>query len=198
MQTVDPNAKTISREQAIEVAGRRGFPARHIAELTQPDFQIKPEVKATVDHARGLLLSHGFVIVQSPIGNGKTMAGTMLGVEYAQNRRRAHYWTVKGLMSDQKMWFSLQGDRPESPFKIAQTCKLLVVDELHANSGTAFDHSGLSNIIDARYRDLRPTIVLTNIQTQNLRQVLQDHIVDRVLDGGGLIEMTGKSLRGQR
>jgi len=99
-------------------------------------------------------------------------------------------------MSDQKSWYGKQGDKGDEPIAVAKSCALLVIDQLKAEAGTMFDNNELAEILDQRYQDMRPSIVLTNVAKAKLPDVLPYHIVDRTRDGGALIELQGKSMRG--
>jgi len=187
--------KTITLELALSVAHTRGFPIRHLRVIEHELRRDEAFNSLLADIKRGIETS-GLVIVSGNAGTGKTMAGTWFGVWYSKYRMRAMYWTVSGLMSDQKSWFGKQGDKGEEPFAIAKSCALLVIDQLKAEAGTMYDNNELAEIIDQRYQDMRPTIVLTNVAKPKLPEVLPYHIVDRTRDGGALIELQGKSLRG--
>jgi DNA replication protein DnaC len=193
---INQDDKTISVELALSVAHTRGFPLRHLRVIENDLNRDEPFTTLLGDIKRGIE-SSGLVIVTGNAGTGKTMAGVWFGVWYSIHRMRAMYWTVSGLMSDQKTWFSAKGGRGEEPFAAAKSCGLLVIDQLKAEAGTMYDNNELSEIIDQRYQDLRPTIVLTNVAKPKLPEVIPYHIVDRTRDGGALIELQGKSLRGE-
>lgn len=188
--------KTITEELALSVARTRGFPARHLSTIER-DLRLDGPFAALLADIRYAIESGGLVIVTGNAGTGKTMAGTWFGVWYSKHRMRAMYWTVSGLMSDQKAWFGKQGDKGEEPLAAARSCALLVIDQLKAEAGTMFDNNELAEVIDQRYQDMRPTIVLTNVAKPKLADVLPYHIVDRTRDGGALIELKGQSLRGE-
>ena len=192
---IHPDDTQISLENALSVALTRGFPIRHLWVI---EHELRRDAAFTgllADIRKGID-SSGLVIVTGNAGIGKTMAGTWFGVWYSIYRMRAMYWTVPSLMSDQKTWFGTKGDRGEEPFAAAKSCALLVIDQLKAEAGTMYDNNELAEIIDQRYQDMRPTIVLTNVAKAKLAEVLPYHIVDRTRDGGALIELQGKSLRG--
>jgi DNA replication protein DnaC len=64
---------------------------------------------------------------------------------------------------------------------------LLVLDEVGANVGTESERALLYQVMDWRYRTMRPTIVITNLDREGLARVLDERAVDRLRDHGGLI-----------
>jgi DNA replication protein DnaC len=53
----------------------------------------------------------------------------------------------------------------------------------------------LTHIIDGRYGNERPTILISNLTAGELTASLGDSITDRMRQGGGIIEITGASHR---
>lgn len=192
---IHPDDTSISLELALSVAHTRGFPIRHLR-VIENDLRRDRAFTGLLEDIKRGVESCGLVIITGNAGMSKTMAGTWFGVWYSIYRLRAMYWNVPKLMSDQKAWFNKQGDKGEEPFAVAKSCALLVIDQLKAESGTMYDNNELAEIIDQRYQDMRPTIVITNVAKPKLPEVLPYHIVDRTRDGGALIELQGKSLRG--
>ena len=73
--------------------------------------------------------------------------------------------------------------------------KLLVIDELQERSESAWENRLLTHIIDKRYGDERPTLLISNLTAAELTASLGDSITDRMRQGGGMIEITGQSHR---
>lgn len=61
---------------------------------------------------------------------------------------------------------------------------LLIIDELGAQLGSLSEMAILQELINARYESVLPTIVISNLTLEQLRQGVGDRIVDRVTDGG--------------
>ncbi|MEG6719092.1 ATP-binding protein, partial [Pseudomonas aeruginosa] len=62
---------------------------------------------------------------------------------------------------------------------------LLEIDELGAQSGTEFDLGLLHEVIDRRYREMRPTVVVSIMSAQEVAKYLGDRAVDRLREIGG-------------
>lgn len=74
---------------------------------------------------------------------------------------------------------------------------LLVIDEAQERGETDFENRKLTAIIDARYADARPTIIIGNYTRQQFAANLSDSIIDRVRENGGGINFDWESYRKQ-
>jgi DNA replication protein DnaC len=72
---------------------------------------------------------------------------------------------------------------------------LLVIDELQERGESAWENRLLTEIMDKRYANERPTILISNLTAGELTASLGDSIADRMRQGGGIIEITGASHR---
>lgn len=85
---------------------------------------------------------------------------------------------------------------------------LLIVDEVGVQTGSENEHNILFDVLNLRYENLRPTILLTNLPIMDSADTdggvikgLQGYIGDRLLDrmrenGGRAFALTGTSYRG--
>ncbi len=72
---------------------------------------------------------------------------------------------------------------------------LLVLDEVGVQYGTEAEQVTLFDIIDKRYRDLMPTILLTNLSTTGMKTFLGDRSYDRLREGGAWVTFDWESQR---
>lgn len=195
---INPKDTKIATHHAVSVAIGRGFPERHLSAMGDGVSHMTCEQLECLSVARKCLRADAGCMVHGKTGSGKTMLAAWLGRQSAIYRRPSHYWTLSDLMMAQKEWFGdKRFDKPVSPFSVARSTYLLVIDEIRANSGSLFDHNELNSIIDARYRDLKATVLITNIRPEKMIEVFSHHTLDRLRDGGGIIELKGNSMRGQ-
>ena len=59
---------------------------------------------------------------------------------------------------------------------------LLVIDEIGMQYGTESEQNHLFDVLDRRYRDMMPTILLTNQNKDGFRQYVGDRIYDRMTE----------------
>jgi DNA replication protein DnaC len=61
---------------------------------------------------------------------------------------------------------------------------LLIIDEVGSQTGSLSELSILQEVVNARYESVLPTILISNLNIEQLRAGVGDRIVDRVTDGG--------------
>jgi|ETNvirnome_2_300_1030623.scaffolds.fasta_scaffold00725_11 DNA replication protein DnaC len=74
---------------------------------------------------------------------------------------------------------------------------LLVMDAFEVRGDTEFENRVLDHIIDRRYDDRKPTIIITNDSIENMGNVLGPSIMDRIRESGGFIKFKDSSHRAQ-
>lgn len=73
---------------------------------------------------------------------------------------------------------------------------LLVIDEVGASRGSDWEVQLLHEVIDRRYQAVRPTIVVSNLTTTDLKDYIGERALDRLRQGGGdLVGFTWASVR---
>lgn len=77
--------------------------------------------------------------------------------------------------------------------------QLVVLDEVGVQCGTDNEANIISELIDERYKNVKPTIVITNETLETLKTFLNERTLDRLTDNGGiLIPFSWKSYRRTR
>ncbi len=64
------------------------------------------------------------------------------------------------------------------------TLDLLIIDEVGVQFGSATEMTILQEVINARYESILPTILISNLTFEQLKETIGERIVDRVTDGG--------------
>ena len=73
---------------------------------------------------------------------------------------------------------------------------LLVIDEVGRQYGTPAERSMFFDVVDKRYEAMRPTVLVSNLDTPNFREFLGPAILSRLCEGGGVfLSLTGKDMR---
>jgi DNA replication protein DnaC len=72
---------------------------------------------------------------------------------------------------------------------------LLVIDEIQERADTQFEDRTLTNLIDARYYGMRPTILIGNLRPSEFAARIGSSIASRIRETGGVIEFNGPSFR---
>jgi DNA replication protein DnaC len=75
---------------------------------------------------------------------------------------------------------------------------LLVLDEIGMDYGTDFNKALLFDMLNKRYENIKPTLLLTNLDPVALREYLGERLIDRMREGGGkMVTFTWESYRGK-
>ena len=80
---------------------------------------------------------------------------------------------------------------------VASMAGPLVIDDLGTEFTDAkgFFQQRLDALIDARYREYRPTLITTNLSGRDFAQRYGQRVADRIREGGVFFEFNGKSMR---
>jgi len=74
--------------------------------------------------------------------------------------------------------------------------ELLVIDEVGVQSGGNHEKLLITDIIDRRYGELKPTVILSNLPESELSHVFGARAWDRLMESCLICPMIGESLRG--
>lgn len=125
----------------------------------------------------------GLVLV---FGGGTGTGKSHLALAVAQTvlkRGTAMYMDVADLIQRVRGTWRRDSDRSEeSMMGLLASIDLLVIDEVGVQRGTADEQNTLTDIINRRYRDMRPTILLTNLPGDELIELLGPRVMSRLTE----------------
>jgi len=111
-------------------------------------------------------------------------------------RAAARYLTAMGLFLRIRATF--RKDSTESEKEIVDElarASLVVLDEIQERGESAWENRLLTHLIDRRYGDRRPTVLVANLPPGEFAAAVGPSIVDRMRETGGVIALTGPSHR---
>ncbi|MBM0211854.1 DNA replication protein DnaC [Pseudomonas syringae pv. maculicola] len=97
------------------------------------------------------------------------------------------YVTAGGIIRSVKETFGSQTKTESQIYADLIRPHLLVIDEVGLQNGTDFERQVLFEVINGRYEQLKPTIVVSNLSITDLKLSMGDRAVDRLRDRGGLV-----------
>lgn len=75
---------------------------------------------------------------------------------------------------------------------------LLIIDEVGTQHGTDTERLMMFEVVNRRYENCLPTILVSNLNIDRLREEIGDRVLDRLREGGGQVLLfTGESWRKQ-
>ncbi|MEX0297313.1 ATP-binding protein [Pseudomonas putida] len=134
------------------------------------------------------------------VGTGKSHLGCAIAQQVIRSYgASARYTMAIEIIRDIKMTFDKKSEQTERDVYASLLAPdLLVIDEVGVQHGSDFERQVLFEVIDSRYRQLMPTIVISNLGLAGLRKCLGDRAVDRLTDAGGpAVLFTWSSARGE-
>lgn len=133
-------------------------------------------------------------------GTGKTHLATAIANRInARTNWSAVYRTVGGILQSLKSSYAPGAERTEAQVMDAMISPdLLVIDEVGATKPTEFEQATLFHVINSRYEQVLPTVVISNLDPHELPAALGERCVDRLREGGGIaLVFDWKSVRSE-
>ena len=180
---------------------RKSFPLRHVlfAEtLGKPDTPLPTDFAAAVEACLPPLNAGGVAILCGPRGRGKTQVATYLALCGASKGKEAQYWPLADLFGEFR--YRCYGGEHESERAVLREwaeMPLLVIDELHCARPTDFGADLLERLVDKRYNAMMPTVLISNLMPDALREHLGKSAASRLDESGVYVEMTGRNYRAE-
>jgi DNA replication protein DnaC len=137
----------------------------------------------------------GLVFMGKP-GTGKShLAAAILQVHMQRNVR---YMTCLDLIRAIRETWRRDSERSERKvLDIIRGLELLVLDEVGAQYGTEGEQTILFDVLDMRYRDLTPTVILSNQHADGLKAYLGERTFDRLRETSQVVQFLWDSHRPQ-
>lgn len=162
-------------------------------------YEGKPQIVAACRSCA----AHPFdLVLTGDTGTGKTHLAVGVLRELVTNGHihdadDARFVPVPELLADIRACYRPGGPDERDIMDRYSRLKYLVLDDLGAEKTSEWSISTLYLIIDRRYRDMRPTIVTTNLSVKEIPVVLGQRISSR-LTGGKIIEIKAGDYRARR
>lgn len=119
-------------------------------------------------------------------GTGKTHLAVGVLKYVIDKGATGYYSTVSGMMTHLKSTFSRDADATEAEATRAYTKPdLLVLDEVGRALDTSWEQSKFFEILNERYANLKPTVLVSNLPEAKFREHLTEVVVDRLRESGG-------------
>jgi DNA replication protein DnaC len=169
------------------------------------------EWQAAFAEARPIVAAGGILVLVGERGPGKTQMAAELarggdwpadrgsGRAIASQRKTALYRRAMDIFLDlaHARKDHVKSSEKEVLGALAE-CGLLVIDEFHERGETEAENRKLANLVDKRYSDKLPTVIIANMERKQIFDSLGTSVVDRACEKGVSIEFSWPSFRREK
>lgn len=131
-------------------------------------------------------------------GTGKSHLAIAIAQAVMQNRSVFYTSAIDAVRMVRDTWRKGSDKTELQVLDMFASINLLILDEVGVQYGTDAEQITLFDIIDKRYRDMMPTILLTNQNKAGMKEFLGDRSFDRLREGGIWVTFDWQSQRGAR
>lgn len=167
-----------------------GWPSMWSSEVTSSP-PAGEEWIAAARKVQSTINAGGIILLCGKRGNGKTR----MAAEFAIRQGSSRYRTAMRFFLEIRATFS---NRDVSELEIVDDlaqADLLILDEMQERSETDWENRLLTHLIDARYAEKRPTILISNLTKRELAKSLSPSVIDRIRGNGVSVEFNWDSYR---
>lgn len=203
-------AATAARQRLEAMLHEAAIPAR-FAGRTLASFNAETQeqqraLRVATDFATNfddrLRRGESLILLGAP-GTGKSHLAAAI-LQAIMPEQCGLYTTCAGLIRAVRNTWRKDSERSEGQvLAILAEVPLLVIDEVGVQYGTDSEQNILFEVLDRRYRDMMPTILLANLKLKRekpedpagLREVLGDRVYDRLTETARIVTFEGESYR---
>jgi DNA replication protein DnaC len=177
-------------------------PRFHAAEIgtfeacTDEQKQVLSVVQYYVNEFDDNLRRGRNLIFMGKPGCGKTHLACSIANALGRRRRMVRYVTAAALVREIRDTWRKDSSRTESEvLDEIRRLDLLILDDIGVQFGSPAELIQLTEVVDFRYQDMKPTIVISNGNINDLVAFLGERAIDRLRDGGRVITFNWESWR---
>lgn len=130
----------------------------------------------------------GLVLCGKP-GTGKThLSAAMANHVMREHGRRVRFMTVLDLLRSVKGTMARDSDSTETQVINRMLAPdLLILDEVGVQYGTDYERMVITDLLNKRYNEMRPTVLISNLDSDELARYVGERVMSRMTEGGGAI-----------
>ena len=121
------------------------------------------------------------------VGTGKTHLAVGIALSIMQQQKSPVFVTVQRLIRRVKDSWRTKEETETEVINAFALPDLLILDEVGVQFGAEFEKQVLFDVLNERYEKLKPSILLSNIPSEQLSDYLGERVTDRLRENGGAL-----------
>lgn len=137
------------------------------------------------------------LFIHGPCGTGKTYALYAMAKTFIANDYKVLVHNCPQLLEEMKAEFDMTSDPYYVPLykKLTEFEGVLMIDDIGAEKSSDWSIEKIYNIINQRYENMLTTVVTSNFSPKELKGMIGDRIVSRMVEMCFLIKLEGNDKR---
>ncbi len=125
------------------------------------------------------------LIMVGGVGTGKTLLASAILDSLVDEYNCGIIKTIDLIRKLKATWSSDSEDSEEDILNNYIDADLLIIDEVGSQFGSDTEKLFIFEIIDGRYQEMKPTILISNLDINGIKESIGERCVDRLREGGG-------------
>ncbi len=138
----------------------------------------------------------GSIIMNGGVGTGKTALCSAIISSLVDTKRVKIIKAIDLIRHLKSSWGKKSEQSEKDLIAMYSNLDLLIIDEIGVQFGSETEQMFIFDIIDGRYGEMLPTILISNLGIDSIKKLLGERVIDRLReDGGQLISFDWGSYR---
>lgn len=179
-------AKAASIERALKLANiPKRFTGRTFETFIasgQQQAAALTTCRAYAEEFGDAMRSGGSLVLSGAPGTGKSHLASSVMLRVMEDGRTVQYVTCMDMIRMVRGTWRKDSERTEDDVlrELGETLDLLVIDEIGVQYGTEGEQTVVFDVLDRRYREMRPTILISNAGREQFKAYVGDRVYDRL------------------